>query len=288
MTAQSADFVEAGLALQCRELRHVYRVGETTVVALDGVGLNVHPSETVALLGPSGCGKSTLLSLIAGLQRPTAGRVLVGGEDVTVMNATELLAMRSNRIGIVVQNPGRSLLPYATAEENIRFAQRGAAPSRRRELPGPNDLLGELDLSPLAGKRVHALSGGEQQRIAVAVALASAPGLLLADEPTSQLDDHSRDALVALLGRANTRFGTTVLTVTHDQEVAAAHRRFVHLRDGHVHSDAHVDEDVVRIGDDGTVELPEHLWDRLPPGSTARVIPTRDGVRIVRGAGPSG
>jgi putative ABC transport system ATP-binding protein len=281
VTALAADFVEAGLGLQCRDLRHIYRVDETLVVALDGVDLTVHPGETVALLGPSGCGKSTLLSLVAGLQRPTSGRVLVGGEDVTLMTPSELLNLRSNRVGMVVQNPGRSLLPYATAEQNIAFTQRGVASSRRRELPGATDLFRALDITPLAGARVHSLSGGEQQRIAVAVALATSPGLLLADEPTSQLDDHNRDMLVELLARATATFGTTVLTVTHDVDVAAAHRRSVHLRDGQVHSDAHADEDIVTIGPDGDVTLPEHLWDRLPPGSRARVIPSPDGVRIV-------
>jgi len=274
--------VEAGLSMQCRALHHVYTVEETEVVALDRVDLVVRPGETVALLGPSGCGKSTLLSIVAGLQRPTSGQVLVGRDDVTAMTVTELLSLRSNRVGIVVQNPGRSLLPYATPEENIAFAQRGANPSRRAELPGAPELLAELGLAALAGQRVHAMSGGEQQRVAVAVALSSAPGLLLADEPTSQLDDANRDALVELLGQANSRYGTTVLTVTHDEEVAQAHRRYVRLRDGRIERDAADVADLVDVGEDGSVVLPEHTWPSLPPGSTARVIATVDGVRLVR------
>jgi putative ABC transport system ATP-binding protein len=274
--------LEAGLSLHCRGLHHVYVVEETEVVALDRVDLTVRPGETVALLGPSGCGKSTLLSVVAGLQRPTSGRVLVGRDDVTAMGVAELLSLRSNRIGMVVQNPGRSLLPYATATENIDFAQRGANPSRRRELPTAEDLLAELGLAALAGQRVHAMSGGEQQRVAVAVALASAPGLLLADEPTSQLDDANRDALVELLAQASASFGTTVLTVTHDEQVAEAHRRFVRLRDGRIASDDALVEDVVDVAEDGSVVLPEHTRDLLPPGSSVRVIATVDGVRLVR------
>jgi putative ABC transport system ATP-binding protein len=286
MTSQTAvgspGVLEAGLGLQCRDLHHTYTVGDADVVALAGVTLSVRPGETVALLGPSGCGKSTLLSIVAGLQRPTAGRVLVGRDDVTAMTVPELLSLRSNRLGMIVQNPGRSLLPYATPEQNIAFAQRGASPSRRRELPDAPQLLDVLGLTALAGQRVHAMSGGEQQRVAVAVALGAAPGLLLADEPTSQLDEDNRDALVALLAQANAQFGTTVLTVTHDEVVAEAHRRFVRLHEGRVEADDHLAEDVVQIGADGTVVLPEHVRDALPPGSDVRVIATVDGVRLVR------
>jgi ABC-type lipoprotein export system ATPase subunit len=285
---RASGIVEAGLSLHCRALHHVYVVEETQVVALDRVDLVVRPGETVALLGPSGCGKSTLLSIVAGLQRPTSGQVLVGRDDVTAMTVPELLSLRSNRIGVVVQNPGRSLLPYATPEENIAFAQRGANPSRRAELADADELLGELSLSALAGQRVHAMSGGEQQRVAVAVALASAPGLLLADEPTSQLDDANRDALVELLAQANSRYGTTVLTVTHDEEVAQAHRRYVRLRDGRIERDDADVADLVGVGEDGSIVLPEHTWTSLPPGSTARVIATVDGVRLVRDDGPDG
>jgi putative ABC transport system ATP-binding protein len=287
-SSSAGSLVEAGLSVQCRGLHHVYTVEDTDVVALDRVDLVVRPGETVALLGPSGCGKSTLLSIVAGLQRPTSGRVLVGRDDVTAMTVPELLSLRSNRIGIVVQNPGRSLLPYATAAENIAFAQRGANPSRRAELPVASDLLDDLGLAALAHQRVHAMSGGEQQRVAVAVALSSAPGLLLADEPTSQLDDANRDALVDLLAAANARFGTTVLTVTHDEQVAEAHRRYVRLRDGRIEHDDSAAEDIVTVGDDGTVSVPEHMWGSLPPGSTARVIATVDGVRLVRDDDESG
>jgi ABC-type lipoprotein export system ATPase subunit len=273
--------VEAGLSLQCRQLRHVYTVEDTEVVALHGVDLTVRPGETVALLGPSGCGKSTLLSIVAGLQRPTSGKVLVGRDDVTAMTVPELLNLRANRIGVVVQNPGRSLLPYATPEQNIVFAQRGANPSRRAELPVAADLLHSLGLGHLRGQRVHTMSGGEQQRVAVAVALSAAPGLLVADEPTSQLDDANRDGLVELLMRANTTFATTVVTVSHDEEVASAHRRYVVLREGRIDHDDAAAEDVVSISRSGAVTLPRHVWPTLPPGSTARVIPTVDGVRLV-------
>jgi ABC-type lipoprotein export system ATPase subunit len=281
----SAVTLESGLSLHCQDLRHVYQLEETEVVALAGVTLTVRAGETVALLGPSGCGKSTLLSVVAGLQRPTAGRVLLGRDEVTAMNVTELLSLRSNRIGIVVQSPGRTLLPYATPEGNMHFAQRGTSPSRRAQLPAVGDLLSVLGLQHLAGRRVHAMSGGEQQWVAVAVALACGPGLLLADEPTSQLDDANRDALVGLLIRANTSFGTTILTVTHDETVALAHRRLVRLHEGRVDSDAHLDEDVVRMEADGTIRMPEHARRALGIGAPLRIIATVDGIRLVRDEG---
>ena len=282
MTAVADVALESGLSLHCQDLHHVYRVEETEVVALDGVTLTVRAGETVALLGPSGCGKSTLLTVVAGLQRPTSGRVLIGRDEVTAMGVTELLSLRSNRIGMIVQNPGRTLLPYATPEANMRFAQRGTNPSRRAQLPAARDLLEVLGLEQLAGRRVHAMSGGEQQRVAVAVALSCGPGLLLADEPTSQLDDDNRDALVELLLKANSTFGTTILTVTHDESVALAHRRLVRLHEGRVDSDAHLDEDVVRVEADGTVRLPDYIRRALGTGTMLRIISTVDGIRLVR------
>ena len=282
MTGVASVRLESGLSLYCSDLHHVYRIDDTEVVALAGVTLTVRPGETVALLGPSGCGKSTLLSVLAGMQRPTSGRVLIGSDDVTAMTVAELLQLRANRIGVVVQSAGRSLLPYATAEDNIAFAQSGASPSRKAGLPRPAELLDVLGLGPLAGQRVHQMSGGEQQRVAVAVALAGAPGVLVADEPTSQLDDANRDGLVELLLAANGQFGTTVLTVTHDEQVARAHRRFVHMDAGRIEVDSHLDEDVVRVESDGSVRLPDHLRSALPPGSAVRVLATPDGVRLVR------
>ena len=282
MTANPVPVIESGLSLHVADVHHTYQVDDTAVVALAGVTLTVRPGETVALLGPSGCGKSTLLSLVTGLQRPTSGRVLIGRDDVTAMSVPELLSLRANRLGVVVQNPGRSLLPYATPEDNIRFAQRAVNPSRIAGLPQPEDLLQVLGLGPLQGQRVHQMSGGEQQRVAVAVALAAVPGILVADEPTSQLDDANRDALVELLLAANAQFGTTVVTVTHDDAVARAHRRFVRMEAGRIEDDTHLDEDVVRVRPDGALPVPDHLRESLPPGSVLRVLPSPDGVRFVR------
>jgi ABC-type lipoprotein export system ATPase subunit len=230
-----------GLALRTEALRHIYRLdaepGQTSdgrLIALDGVDLVVNAGSSVAIIGPSGSGKSTLMTLIAGLQRPTSGRLFIGEHELTTMSERDLLRVRANQIGVAVQNPNRNLLPYANSEENLRFAQRGARSYRRRDLPEPSRLLAQLGLTDLAGARADLLSGGERQRLALAATMATAPGVLLADEPTSALDTLNRDRVLALLQRVNTEFGTTVVTITHDPQVAAAFGRTVQIADGRI------------------------------------------------------
>jgi len=274
--------IETGVGVVCDQLRHVYHLEDDEVLALDDVDLTVRGGESVALLGPSGSGKSTLLMLMAGLLRPTSGRLFLGADDMTRMTERELLDLRSQRIGVVAQGSGRNLLPYGSAEDNVRFAQRGVRGSRRGELPEPPELLRSLGLGDLAGRVAGRLSGGEQQRLAVAVAMASAPGLLLADEPTSQLDRDSAAQVIGLLRTANTDFGTTVIVVTHDQAVGKAFGRTVTIRDGKVGAEGHDGEDYLVVGRDGSVQLPPDLLDALPPGTLARAVRTEAGVEIRR------
>jgi len=274
--------LETGLSLHCERLGHVYSSPTGETVALQDVTLTVRPGETMAVLGPSGSGKSTLLSVVAGLLRPTSGQVYVGGDDMTAMSERELLTLRSSRLGVVVQDPARNLLPYGTAEDNVRFAQRGVKGFRRASLPGPWTLLEALGLTHLAGRPVGGFSGGEQQRIAVAMGMATSPGLLLVDEPTSQLDKTNRDAVVDLIGEVGRQFGTTVVVVTHDPEVAEQLGRTIVITegradDGQQHWQQHVD-----IGEDGTVRLPDDVLRQLPPGSRARVVRRPAGVELVR------
>ena len=214
-------------------LEMVYEVDGEQVHALRGIDLTIAAGESVAVLGPSGSGKSSLLTLLAGLQKPTSGRALVGGQDVTAMTERELLALRARDIGVVVQGPARNLLPYANAEDNIRFAQRAVPRDRRSQLRSPAELLDDLGLGHVRRSRLGALSGGEQQRLSLAVGLAGAPGLLLADEPTSQLDADNRAHVVTMLTTAASG-GTTIVVVTHDEHIAQQVDRAIHLRDGQV------------------------------------------------------
>jgi putative ABC transport system ATP-binding protein len=226
--------MSGGVEIRCVDVGQIYRVDGEDVVALRDVQVSVAPGETAALFGPSGSGKSTLTALLAGLRRPTSGRIWLGDEDLTAMSERRLLRMRGRQIGIVLQNPARSLLPYGSAEDNIRFAQRAVDRRRRRSLTAPVDLLRQLGMQDLAGQRIGRLSGGEQQRLSVAVAMAGTPRLLLADEPTSQLDGHNRDRVVELMRRVSEEFGVTMVVVTHDPVVAdAAHRRIT-LAEGQV------------------------------------------------------
>lgn len=281
MTATVTE-TSGGLAVRSDGLVHIYRVEGNDVVALRGVDLDVEAGERVALLGPSGSGKSTLLNLIGGLLRPSAGRLLVGSHDVGKMTERQLLGMRASSVGMVLQGAARNLLPFATAEENVRFAQRAARKDRGKDVPGPRQLLESLELGDLAGARLSSLSGGEQQRVAVAVGVANGPGVLLADEPTSQLDAPARAQVLDLLTRVNERFGTTVVLVTHDPEVGLHLGRTVTMRGGRVGTEGRRGEQFSVVDKDGSVHLPEELLDEWPPGTLVRVHREEDGLRITR------
>ena len=273
---------QGGLAVRCEELVHIYRTGDLDVVAVRGVDLLVEKGERVALLGPSGSGKSTLLGMLGGLIPPSAGQVWVGDEEVGGLPEHALLRMRAQRVGIVLQGAARNLLQYATPADNVRFAHRSLPRARRREVMEPRELLEALGLGAVADTPVPRLSGGEQQRVALAVAVANGPGLLLADEPTSQLDHPSRDAVLDLLDAVNERFGTTVIIVTHDPEVGARLGRTVTMRYGRVGQEGRRGEEFAVIGKDGSVHLPDEIVAQWPPGTQVIVERDGDAVRLHR------
>jgi putative ABC transport system ATP-binding protein len=220
-----------GMSVAVEAVHMTYRLQDAEVRALAGVDLAIEPGETVGLLGPSGSGKSTLLTLLAGLHRATSGSIRLDGEDLGALTERGLLGLRSRAVGVVMQGPARNLLPYAAAEDNLRFAQRAVPRARRGGLPDPGELLDRLGLGHVRRSPLGALSGGEQQRLSLAVGLCSAPRLLLADEPTSQIDTSSQQAVIELLTAAAAA-GTTVVVVTHDEHVAEQLQRTVVLHDG--------------------------------------------------------
>lgn len=277
--------MSAGLAVTCRGVVYIYRLEGYDVVALSGVDLDIAAGEAVAMLGPSGSGKSTLLSVLAGLLPPAAGRVHVGEHDLAKAGAAARERMRGTDIGVVLQGAARNLLPYLDCEQNIRFAQRAAAAARRRTLPAPSEVLA---LVGLAGRRYARLrptelSAGQRQRLALAVALANQPGLLLADEPTSQLDQAARDEVVATLREVRQR-GTTVVVVTHDPAVGQAMGRTVTIRDGRVGAEGRLGEDYSVVGRDGSVHLPPEVLAGLPAGTLLRAERRDDGSIVLRPA----
>ncbi|MBO2449746.1 ATP-binding cassette domain-containing protein [Actinomadura barringtoniae] len=268
--------------VSCENVMHIYHLEGNEVIALRGVDLQVEEGESVALLGPSGAGKSTLLWLLAGLLRPSAGGLRVLGRDVEKLGPGALTRLRAREIGIVLQNPARNVFAHATAAQNVANAQR-IARSRRASRSRPvNELLGRVGLADLAGRPAGRLSGGEQQRLAVAIALAHRPKLLLADEPTSQLDRESADAVIDLLREAGAENGATVVVVTHDPAVGAAFDRGLTIRDGRVGTEARDGNEYLVVGRDGSVQLPPALQELLPPGTRARARALPDGVELRR------
>jgi putative ABC transport system ATP-binding protein len=257
----------AGVGIRCVGVVHIYPAsGEDLddVVALRGIDLDVDPGEFVSLLGPSGSGKSTVLGLLAGMLRPSAGRVLIGAHDVGRMAPRALARLRGSVVALVLQNPARNLLAYATVRQNVAFA---AGPAGTP----PDELLARLGLADLADRVTGRLSGGEQQRVAIAAALSSGAQLVLADEPTSQLDASSRDHVMALLGQVHEEFGRTVVLVTHDSTVAERSPRTVTIRDGRVGSEGVHGREYAVLGRDGSLQLPPELFEEFPPGTLLEV-----------------
>lgn len=269
-----------GLAVRSHALVHIYRAEGHDVAALSGVDLSVAAGERIALLGPSGAGKSTLLALFGGLLRPSAGRIHVGDHELSTMTEAQIDALRAAEVGIVLQGAARNHLPWLTARGNIDFAQR---PARRsgRTVPAVDDLLELLGLTAVADLPLERLTPGQLQLAALGVALASGPGLLLGDEPTSQLDHESRDVVLDALAEVARTLGTTVIVVTHDPDVARAFPRTVTIRDGRVGGEGRSGEEYSVVAADGSLPLPPPALDAFPPGTLLRVHRRDDGEWVL-------
>ena len=223
-----------GALIVCDNLVKIYKVADLEVVALQGLDLLVNPGEMIAIVGASGSGKSTLLSILGGLDTPSAGRATVAGHDLTAMGRRERTRYRRRTIGFVWQQTARNLLPYLSAVENVELPMiLNGAGDRERAL----ELLGMVSLRDRADHRPERLSGGEQQRVAIAVALANQPEVLLADEPTGELDTGTSAEIFDLMRHVNTELGTTVVIVTHDPLVSEQVQRTVAIRDGRTSSE---------------------------------------------------
>lgn len=262
----------AGLAVRCEGVVHLYRTFEGhDVVALRGVDLAIEPGERVAFLGPSGSGKSTLLALLGGIQKPSAGRIFLGEEEISRLPERHLAKVRAQQVSTMLQGATRNLLPYATARQNLAFARLGMSARARRDALPESELLERVGLEVQADQVVSTMSGGQRQRLALACAVASGPRLLLADEPTSQLSHEDRDAVVALIHEVGADLGTTVVVVTHQPEVAATFPRTVTMKGGRVGAEGRDGAEYVVIGAEGVVHLPGHLVAEWPPGTLVRI-----------------
>jgi len=217
--------------LQAENLVKTYRVGKVDVPALRGVSLEVHEGEFLAIMGPSGCGKSTMLHLMGGLLTPSSGRIVIDGEDLTAASDAKRTDIRRRKIGFIFQR--FNLFPTLTAEGNLRLAERihgngGDDPERRREVLRLLGLEDKLKHKPLE------LSGGEQQRVALARAVVTRPAIVLADEPTGNLDSENSALVLNMFQELNYQFNQTIVMITHNPEAAAMCRRIIQMRDGHI------------------------------------------------------
>ncbi|MFF2939060.1 ABC transporter ATP-binding protein [Streptomyces niveus] len=227
--------------IACDRLVRIFTADGVEVQALQGLDLLVAEGELMALVGASGSGKSTLMNILAGLDVPTAGAAKVAGRDLLAMDAKARLRYRREAVGFVWQETGRNLLPYMTACQNVSLPMQlsgsGGRGRRAERAARAQSLLTMLDVADCRDRRPHQMSGGQQQRVAIAVALANSPSVLLADEPTGELDSATGEQVFAAFRRANEELGTTIVIVTHDQEVASEVRRTVAIRDGRTSSE---------------------------------------------------
>ncbi|HJZ68748.1 MAG TPA: ABC transporter ATP-binding protein [Blastocatellia bacterium] len=218
--------------LETIDLKMVYHVGKVEVPALRGASLQVHPGEYVAIMGPSGCGKSTFLHIVGGMLRPTSGHVIIDGQDLTAMSDAERTDLRRRKVGFVFQR--FNLFPTLTAEGNLKLAERIYGGKNHQDSERRHQVLGLLGLENKMHHKPLELSGGEQQRVAIARAVVNRPAIILADEPTGNLDSESSDIVLAMMRQLNKEFGQTIIMITHNAEAAARADRIIEMRDGHV------------------------------------------------------
>ena len=269
----------------CEDVFKIYKVADLEVVALRGLDLRVDKGEVVAIVGASGSGKSTLLSILAGYDAPSAGQVVIGGKDLLRASTREMEEYRRDEVGFIWQQTSRNLFPYLTALENVALPMMLTDGGRKQSRAA--ELLELVGLTHRAHHTHDKLSGGEQQRVAIAVALANNPPLLLADEPTGELDDATASEILDLFGTINKDMNTTILIVTHDSQIAYKVGRVVMIRDGkmsteirrkisyhRISSEAETGaqlEEFTLVDGSGRVQIPQDLLDRLKIRDRARV-----------------
>lgn len=222
------------IMIQAEGLVKIYKTKETEVLALQGLDMEVRKGELTAMIGNSGSGKSTLLNMIGGLDRPSAGKLFVAGKNLFTMTEKELVSYKKETVGFVWQNNGRNMLPFLSAIENVMMPMYLSSTSKKREKA--LELLEKVGMSHKKNSKMNMLSGGEQQRVAIAIALANSPKLLLADEPTGSVDVNTANYIFDVFTELNNN-GQTILIVTHDMALSKKVKRVVAIRDGKISSE---------------------------------------------------
>jgi putative ABC transport system ATP-binding protein len=274
-----------GIPVTTHGLVHIYQTEGHEVAALSGIHLSIRSGEMVGLLGPSGAGKSTLLMLLGGLLSPSAGRIFLGATELTKASSHERAALACGEVSLMLQGAARNLLPYLSPRENIDFA-RQAAHRSRRDVPTVDEVVDAVGVRAVHRLPLSKVPAGDLPLVALGVTLASRPGLLLVDEPTSELDHRSRDRVIATLTRVNAATGTTIVLVTHDPEVAASMPRTVTIRDGRIGGEGRSGEQFAVVTADGFLPLPSHVLDRLPPGTLVELHDEDGAFRLLPREGP--
>ena len=277
--------------IECKDLFKIYKREELEVVGLRGLDLEVQAGEFLAIVGSSGSGKSTLLNVLAGLDRPSAGQVYVGERDLLELSDSDRSAYRRQEVGFLWQATSRNLLPYLTARDNIELPMAivGTQAALRKERA--LDLLASVDLADKADRLPDQLSSGEQQRVAIGVAMANSPPLLLADEPTGELDTRSADLVFEALRTMCAKEKITIIAVTHYPGVARFVHRVVYIRDGRIaaetvmeptyqHPDETTQQEYLVVDQVGRLQLPRESMEKLSMGRRARVELQPDGALI--------
>ncbi|MCF2137979.1 MAG: ATP-binding cassette domain-containing protein [Candidatus Thorarchaeota archaeon] len=262
-----------------RDLMKVYKRGSTEVIALRGVDFEVHEGEFLSIIGPSGSGKTTLLRMIGALDRPTAGLVLFEGHNITLLNDYHAMLYRRKKVGFVWQTG--NLVPGLTAIKNVMLPMRLAGAPKRAAEKRAKMLLAAVGLELRLNHRPHQLSGGENQRVAICVALANKPELLLADEITGELDTETADVVMQMLKEMNEEFNTTVINVTHNPNVTKYADRVLRIRDGLIEGQRHVlFGDISEIDAKGRLVIPESVRRLANLGKRVVLSVTPEGLLI--------
>jgi len=243
------------IMIQADNLVKIYKTKDLEVLALQGLDLTVEKGELVAIIGNSGSGKSTFLNMIGGLDKPSAGKLFVDGKNLFTMNEKQLVEYKRDTVGFVWQNNARNLLPYLTALENVMTPMQ--LTNRKNKKEWALELLDLVGMSHRKNNRLQQLSGGEQQRVAIAIALANEPKLLLADEPTGSVDRKTADYIYDLFVRLNQEKGQTIVIVTHDITLAKKVKRVVAIRDGKISSERILKEEYSNMASASAVNWQE-------------------------------
>ncbi len=293
---------EKEIMIQADNLVKIYKTKDLEVLALQGLDLTVEKGELVAIIGNSGSGKSTFLNMIGGLDKPSAGKLFVDGKNLFTMNEKQLVEYKRDTVGFVWQNNARNLLPYLTALENVMTPMQ--LTNRKNKKEWALELLDLVGMSHRKNNRLQQLSGGEQQRIAIAIALANEPKLLLADEPTGSVDRKTADYIYDLFVRLNQEKGQTIVIVTHDTTLAKKVKRVVAIRDGKISSERILKEEYSDMGNAsavnwqeigetqeeyaivdraGRVQIPRDLLDKLElPGNKVKLSMQEEKIQLER------